>query len=48
VESKVFASDFSKEMACLAKFRLKERVVVEDALNLCWKREVFDFVNSWH
>lgn len=38
--AKVFASDFSKEMAHLVKFRLKERVVVEDALNLCWKGDV--------
>ncbi len=46
MESAVFASDFSKGMAKFAKTRLKEGVIAENALNLCWKRESFYLVNS--
>ncbi|MFH1471612.1 MAG: class I SAM-dependent methyltransferase [Nanoarchaeota archaeon] len=45
-KAKVFASDISKGMIKFAKIRLKERVIAEYALYLCWKSNVFDLVNS--
>ncbi len=45
--AKVFASDFSKEMVKeLVGKRLKARLLVEDALHLCWRRAFFGLVNS--